>query len=66
MTQDKIQAHSQGAPQTPPTRSTEETSTGQVESATPKKKPLDFSKLDLRVEKVDERISPSETNVFDK
>ncbi|MCB9913717.1 MAG: hypothetical protein H6828_01050 [Planctomycetes bacterium] len=30
------------------------------------KKPLDFSKLDLRVETVDERISPSETNVFDK
>ena len=27
---------------------------------------LDFSKLDLSVERVDERISPSETNVFDK
>jgi len=27
---------------------------------------LDFAKLDLSVEKVDERISPSETNVFDK
>ncbi len=27
---------------------------------------LDFTKLDLSVEKVDERISPSETNVFDK
>ncbi|MBK7643276.1 MAG: hypothetical protein IPJ19_09525 [Planctomycetes bacterium] len=27
---------------------------------------LDFAKLDLRIEKVDERISPSETNVFDK
>ncbi|MBL8857950.1 MAG: hypothetical protein JNL28_05550 [Planctomycetes bacterium] len=27
---------------------------------------LDFSKLDLTVEKVEERISPSETNVFDK
>lgn len=27
---------------------------------------LDFSKLDLTVERVDERISPSETNVFDK
>jgi hypothetical protein len=27
---------------------------------------LDFSKLDLSVETVDERISPSETNVFDK
>lgn len=31
--------------------------------ATPK---LDFAKLDLTVEKVEERISPSETNVFDK
>ncbi len=29
-------------------------------------KGLDFSKLDLSVETVDERISPSETNVFDK
>jgi len=27
---------------------------------------IDFSKLDLTVEKVEERISPSETNVFDK
>jgi len=27
---------------------------------------LDFAKLDLRIEKVEERISPSETNVFDK
>lgn len=27
---------------------------------------LDFAKLDLTIEKVDERISPSETNVFDK
>lgn len=27
---------------------------------------LDFAKLDLRVEVVDERISPGETNVFDK
>ncbi len=27
---------------------------------------LDFSKLDLAGERVDERISPSETNVFDK
>ena len=27
---------------------------------------LDIAKLDLSVEKVDERISPSETNVFDK
>lgn len=27
---------------------------------------LDFARLDLRVEVVDERISPGETNVFDK
>lgn len=27
---------------------------------------LDLSKLDLRIEAVEERISPSETNVFDK
>ncbi len=27
---------------------------------------LDFAKLDLRIEKIEERISPSETNVFDK
>ena len=30
------------------------------------KKGLDFSKLDLTVERVDERMSPSETNIFDK
>lgn len=27
---------------------------------------LDFESLDLKIEAVDERISPSETNVFDK
>jgi hypothetical protein len=27
---------------------------------------LDFAQLDLRVEVVEERISPGETNVFDK
>jgi hypothetical protein len=27
---------------------------------------LDFANLDLRVEVVEERISPGETNVFDK
>jgi hypothetical protein len=32
----------------------------------PKLVKLDFAKLDLTIEKVDERISPSETNVFDK
>ncbi len=30
------------------------------------KEPIDFARLDLRIEKVEERISPSETNVFDK
>ena len=29
-------------------------------------KKLDLQNLDLSVEKVEERISPSETNVFDK
>ena len=37
------------------------------ERATPAAVPeLDFAKLDLRVEVVEERISPGETNVFDK
>ena len=27
---------------------------------------IDFARLDLRVEVVEERISPGETNVFDK
>ncbi len=27
---------------------------------------LDFSKLDLTIDRVDERLSPSETNIFDK
>lgn len=27
---------------------------------------IDIASLDLRLEKVEERISPSETNVFDK
>lgn len=31
-----------------------------------KKKQLDIASLDLTIEKVEERISPSETNVFDK
>ncbi|MFT7670321.1 MAG: hypothetical protein ACI8X5_003029 [Planctomycetota bacterium] len=31
-----------------------------------KTKGLDFAKLDLTVERVDERLSPSETNIFDK
>lgn len=40
---------------------------GKEPKDTPRVAPkLDFAKLDLRVEKVEERISPSETNVFDK
>lgn len=35
-------------------------------TAPDKTKGLDFSKLDLTVERVDERLSPSETNIFDK
>ena len=30
------------------------------------KETIDFAKLDLSIEKVEERIAPSETNVFDK
>ncbi len=41
--------------------------TGETKREEPRKFPkLDFAKLDLTVEKVEERISPSETNVFDK
>ena len=32
----------------------------------PRGEKLDFEKLDLSVEEIEERISPSETNVFDK
>ena len=37
-----------------------------TKTVTDKTKGLDFSKLDLTVERVDERLSPSETNIFDK
>ncbi len=37
-----------------------------TEMLTDKTQGLDFSKLDLTVERVDERLSPSETNIFDK
>ena len=40
--------------------------TRQERGAEPKPAKIDFAKLDLTIEKVDERISPSETNVFDK
>jgi hypothetical protein len=35
-------------------------------ATTSEKKKLDIASLDLSMEKVEERISPSETNVFDK
>lgn len=35
-------------------------------SAEKPKEKIDFAKLDLRIQKVEERIAPSETNVFDK
>jgi len=37
-----------------------------TKTVTDNTKGLDFSKLDLTVERVDERLSPSETNIFDK
>ena len=40
--------------------------TDKAHKSEPDKKPLDLASLDLSVEKVEERISPSETNVFDK
>lgn len=47
--------------QSPKNKSKDET---KKPEAAPKK--LDLKNLDLSVEKVEERISPSETNVFDK
>lgn len=67
MTQDKIHARAESATDAQPTRAPEDTFKSKDDAApSAKKKSLDFAKLDLRVEKVDERISPSETNVFDK
>jgi len=37
-----------------------------ADEAAEDKAKIDISSLDLRLEKVEERISPSETNVFDK
>ena len=47
---------------TPPTR--EERADAKTAKGDPET--LDFAKLDLSIEKVEERIAPSETNVFDK
>jgi hypothetical protein len=43
----------------PPLRAERAESKGEPEK-------LDFAQLDLSIEKVEERIAPSETNVFDK
>lgn len=47
-------------------RAVEETPEKPLEDVDPGLDRLDFAKLDLSVQKVEERISPSETNVFDK
>lgn len=60
-----------GTPYTEPMNPDDRTNARAAE-ATPEKPledldtELDFAKLDLSVQKVEERISPSETNVFDK
>ena len=48
------------APKIPPTPASPEG------PGKPRGEQLDFEQLDLSVEEVEERISPSETNVFDK
>ncbi len=56
-----MDAKDEAKPQKPPGTKTEK------KDATDKKTDaLDFNSLDLTVEKVEERISPNETNVFDK
>ena len=65
MTQDQTHSRSKSAESSESTADPAETFKSKDGKALPKKA-MDFSKLDLRVEKVDERISPSETNVFDK
>jgi len=49
-------------PQDPTSKRSDES----TKTAPDKTKGLDFTKLDLTVERVDERLSPSETNIFDK
>jgi hypothetical protein len=48
-------------PEKPAPRAREERAESKGEPET-----IDFAKLDLSIEKVEERIAPSETNVFDK
>lgn len=55
------QPNHEAKPEVPTPRKREERSDANAE---PEK--LDFAKLDLSIEKVEERIAPSETNVFDK
>ncbi len=64
-------AESQTNPSTANQRTTEQETAearAHVEQAegTPTEAELDFESLDLSIETVEERISPSETNVFDK
>lgn len=57
MTDDKIRDAKERKPGDRPT---------EPDRQRPAKAPLDLENLDLTVEAVDERISPRETNVFDK
>jgi hypothetical protein len=50
-----------------PTKSDEHKARQSQEPAsTPAPEGLDFSKLDLSIDRVDERLSPGESNIFDK
>lgn len=51
-------------PDTKPKADVERPALQKKETAQPEK--IDFTKLDLTIEKIEERITPSETNVFDK
>lgn len=55
------QPNHESKPEVPAPRKREERTDASAEPET-----LDFAKLDLSIEKVEERIAPSETNVFDK
>jgi hypothetical protein len=58
----------EGSTSTPSQSKTSETSPRRDGTQGSKESPkaLDFSKLDLTIDRVDERLSPSETNIFDK
>jgi len=53
-------------PKTPPQPIPQESVDKSTETLESPGEGLDFAKLDLTIEKVDERLSPSETNIFDK